>query len=92
MREARQRLGMTQRELASATGLSTQYISDIERGLATGTTETVARICRALGLSMDEIFLAAGYENTEQAGRPGEVGRGAGGAVAGDGAAHEGGA
>jgi len=66
VREARRRRGMTQRDLAGETGLSVQYISDIERGCAVGAAETIARLCRALDLSMDEIFLAAGYDNDEQ--------------------------
>jgi len=44
VREARRRRGTTQRELTGETGLSVQYISDIERGCAIGTAETIARL------------------------------------------------
>ncbi len=65
VREARRSLGLTQSNLAEATGLSVQYISDIERGCARGTAETIAKLCRFLNLSMDEIFLSGSYEYSE---------------------------
>ncbi len=74
VREKRKSLGLTLQNVSERTGLTLQYISDIERGRAVGTAETIAKICRALGLSMDDIFLSGDYTNSEHPDKNGERG------------------
>jgi transcriptional regulator with XRE-family HTH domain len=47
--------GLTQQELAEATGISIPWLSQIETGKCTGTTEVLAAIAQALGLSLDDV-------------------------------------
>jgi transcriptional regulator with XRE-family HTH domain len=54
---ARRRKKWSQRKLSQVTGLSRSYINAIERGRCTGTTRTWVALARALGFSLDEIFL-----------------------------------
>lgn len=53
---ARKRLGMTQVEVAEAAGLSGRTYADIERGTVNMRVETILRICRALGVTPDEVL------------------------------------
>lgn len=53
---ARKRLGMTQTEVAEASGLSDRTYADIERGTVNMRTETFLRICSALHVTPDEIL------------------------------------
>jgi len=54
---ARKNKQWSQRKLAQVTGLSRSYINDIEHGRSTGTLRTWVTLARALGFSLDEIFL-----------------------------------
>ena len=56
----RKRAGLTQMEIAEAAGLSGRTYADIERGLVNMRITTCLRICDALHITPDEIFL----ENT----------------------------
>jgi len=47
--------GLTQQQLADAAGISKAYLSQIETGKRTGSTEVAASIAKALRLSMDDI-------------------------------------
>ncbi len=47
--------GMTQRELAEMAGITKAYLSQIETGKRTGTTDILTKLARALGLTLDEI-------------------------------------
>ena len=47
--------GLTQRELAEAAGISKPYLSQIESGKRSGTTEVLSAIANALDLSLDDI-------------------------------------
>ncbi len=47
--------GLTQQQLAEAAGISTPYLSQIESGKRTGTTEVLSSIAQALNLSLDDI-------------------------------------
>ena len=49
----REHPGMTLRELSEKTGIATGYISEIERGLKSGSASALARIARALGTTID---------------------------------------
>ena len=49
VREAREKLGLSQEELGFESKLDRTYISGIERGVRNPTIKTILRICRALG-------------------------------------------
>lgn len=49
VREAREKLGISQEELGFESELDRTYISGIERGVRNPTLKTVQRLCRALG-------------------------------------------
>ncbi len=53
----RERRGLTQTELAEAAGISRAYTSQIESGSRTGTPEVLARIARALRVSLDDLVV-----------------------------------
>lgn len=52
----RKKRGLTQAETAEAAGLSDRNYADIERGTVNMRVETLIRICRALGITPDEIL------------------------------------
>lgn len=52
----RKRAGLTQAEVAEASGLSDRTYADIERGTVNMRTETVLRICKALHITPNEIL------------------------------------
>jgi transcriptional regulator with XRE-family HTH domain len=57
MRELRQRAGLSQDQLAAATGVNRTFISQIERIAGRGMTlETLVRIAPALGVSAGTII------------------------------------
>lgn len=56
IRLARANHAITQEKLAERTGLSTRYISQIERGLAFGSASTIVSICKALDVTPDFLF------------------------------------
>ena len=49
---------LTQRQLAEAAGISAPYLSQIESGKREGTTEVLAAIAKALGLSLDDVVVS----------------------------------
>jgi DNA-binding XRE family transcriptional regulator len=53
----REYLGLTQQELAEAAGISIPYLSQIETGKRRGTTEVLATVAKALGLSLDDVVV-----------------------------------
>lgn len=52
----RRQLGMTQEELAIASGVTEQYISMLERDKRAGTLDTVDALAKALGVKAWELF------------------------------------
>ena len=54
IRQGRRTAGLTQEKLAEAAGISTAFTGHIERGTRIPSVETLCRICRALGMSMDQ--------------------------------------
>ena len=52
----RKRAGMTQAEVAEASGLSDRTYADIERGTVNMRVETLLHICESLHISPDEIL------------------------------------
>ena len=63
VRELRRQRGMSQEELAQASGLHPTYISGIERGLRNPTWRSIGRVCKALDVKLSE--LAARAERLE---------------------------
>ncbi len=56
VRTARQRAGMTLRQLGSATGVSASLLSQIENGRARPSVTTLYSLVAALGVSLDELL------------------------------------
>lgn len=53
---ARSRTNYTQEALAEQTSLSARYISQLERGIAFGSANTIVELCKALHISSDFLF------------------------------------
>ena len=51
----REHRGMTQQQLAEAAGISTPYLSQLESGKRTGSTEVLTAIAKALNLTLDDL-------------------------------------
>ena len=62
MKEARLRTGLSQQELADRVGVSRQTINAIEKGDYNPTIRLCIGICRALGLTLNDLF----WEETEK--------------------------
>jgi len=57
IKEAREDVGLSQEELAASSSVSRTIISGLESGrLTTTTTDTLIKLAKALGKSVDEIF------------------------------------
>lgn len=56
VRRARERRGMSRRDLAETTGLSYPYISQIETGYRMPSTPAMRTLADALGLRPDSLF------------------------------------
>jgi DNA-binding XRE family transcriptional regulator len=48
--------GQTQQQLADAAGISKPYLSQIETGKRTGTTDILSAIAKALDVSLDDVY------------------------------------
>ena len=48
--------GLTQNELATAAGINTVYLSQIETGKRTGSAKTLAALAKALQVAMDDLI------------------------------------
>jgi transcriptional regulator with XRE-family HTH domain len=59
LRELRTRRGLSVRELATATGFSPSFISQVENGQASPSISSMERIAEAVGVTMGEFFAAA---------------------------------
>ena len=62
LRQARRRQGRTLRDVAEAAGVSTGHLSEVERGRKEPSSEVLAAICRALGLELVDLLVAAQLE------------------------------
>ena len=62
----RKKYGMTQNEVAEASGLSGRTYADIERGSVKMRVDTIIHICNALHITPDEILTVRSNEATEQ--------------------------
>ena len=67
----RQRNGLTQDQLAEQLGLSTKYISGIERGVENPTMDILLRVAKMLRVEPYDLFLFGESEESEKALRKG---------------------
>lgn len=66
IKENRERIGMTQSDLAEKTELSESYISHIERGKRTATIVSLVNIANVLGVTVDGLLYGVQInDNTE---------------------------
>jgi transcriptional regulator with XRE-family HTH domain len=64
LKRERERAGMTVRQLADAAGLVPSTVSRLETGfIATPRPEHLQRLAHALGIDVEELYVAAGYLN-----------------------------
>lgn len=60
IRDARASKGWTLETLASQSGLSASFLSQVERGLSTLSIVSLSSICRALALPIESLFVSSG--------------------------------
>ena len=63
IRESRQRVGISQKQLAMLAGIPITTLSDVERGLHIPGVDVALRIAAALGCSVTDLFILE-EENT----------------------------
>ena len=56
IRRKRREMDITQAQLAELAGISTAFVGHIERGTRVLSVETLCRICKALGVSADDLL------------------------------------
>ena len=56
IREQREFLGLTREALCGAIGMSSQFLSEVERGVKGLSAETLCNLCNGLGVSADTIL------------------------------------
>ena len=56
VRDERTKLGISQEELAARAGVHRTYIGMIERAEKNITLENIEKVCKALGLSISDLF------------------------------------
>lgn len=57
VREERDKLGLSQEELAARTGVHRTYIGMIERAEKNITLENIQKVCKALNLKIGDFFV-----------------------------------
>ena len=62
IKSSRENVGITQEKLADALGVSSQFVSDVERGVSGPSLYTIICICKHLHVSSD--YLLMGIENS----------------------------
>lgn len=67
MRTERTQQGRTLTEVAKAAGVSTQYLSEIERGRKEPSSEVVNAVCTALGGSLLDLIIGVHRELAQRA-------------------------
>jgi transcriptional regulator with XRE-family HTH domain len=60
VRTERLRQKLSQEELAHRSGISTAFMSHVERGTKTASLETIAKLAKGLGIKGGELLLDAG--------------------------------
>ncbi|HXF92475.1 MAG TPA: helix-turn-helix transcriptional regulator [Nitrospiraceae bacterium] len=66
IKTVRQRMGLTQDQLAERVGLSPKYISGIERGVENPTMDTLIRLAKMLEVEPYDLFLFGESEESEK--------------------------
>src|SRR5690606_25221720 len=66
VREARNRKGLTQQQVADGIGLSKQFVSHLEKGRCSLSVATALRLCRALGVDVRWLLTGDGQEELVQ--------------------------
>lgn len=56
---------LTQRQLAESVGISTPYLSQLESGKRTGTTEVLLGVAKALDVTLDDIVASSEEKASE---------------------------
>lgn len=59
LRIRRTELGLTLAEVSARSGVSTQYLSEIERGLKDPSSEVIEAIAAVLGLALPQVLVLA---------------------------------
>jgi transcriptional regulator with XRE-family HTH domain len=65
IKSARKKKKFTQERLAEITGLSNNYISNIERGSSIPSIDTLIKICNSLNVTPDFVLLDSIYTSKE---------------------------
>ncbi len=65
IKKVRTAKNMSQEQLAERTGLSTNHISKVERGLCSAKLKNIVKICTALGISLDTLVLGASPKDSQ---------------------------
>lgn len=65
-RRARETAGYTQEQLAERIGVSTQFLSDAERGVTGMSVSTIIKLCQILSISTDFLLLGQNSDNSEK--------------------------
>jgi transcriptional regulator with XRE-family HTH domain len=63
VRQGRNHLGLTQKELAVMLGVTSQHISAIERGKRSPSLDSIAKIARELGVTVDYLICGEKVNN-----------------------------
>ncbi len=66
----RRTMGLTQEKLSEKIGVSTPYISNIERAISIPSTEVIMRLALALDTTPDEFLVGTARMGGEEAWRP----------------------
>jgi putative transcriptional regulator len=56
LKQQRERLGLTQAELAGVVGVSRKTVNTVENGVFTPSATLAIKLAQALGLSVEELF------------------------------------
>ena len=56
VRQVRQRVGISQKDLARKVGITQAFLSEVETGTKSPSLLTAAKLARALGCTIDELY------------------------------------
>lgn len=66
IKRAREEKNLTQEKLAETIDVSTQYVSDLERGVVGASLSTLKSICTALDVTSDQLLFGNASEEVTQ--------------------------
>ncbi|GEA14780.1 transcriptional regulator [Moorella sp. E308F] len=64
--EFRQKIGLSQTQLAKEAKITRPYLSDIERGIKSPTVDVAKRLCQVLGTNFEILFCCHDVNDSEQ--------------------------